>query len=110
MSIHHKPFPEDIVQYLMKQMAHNGWRQTEPLDDYMPIKHPKALKQAINLILLNDVLTGSQLLREIKKDGITLSKTIVDEVLNLDPDTIVEDVDMLTNTSFAQLKIISSNT
>lgn len=97
-------------QYLMKQMAHNGWRQTEPLDDYMPIKHPKALKQAINLILLNDVLTGSQLLREIKKDGITLSKTIIDEVLNLDPDTIVEDVDMLTNTSFAQLKIISSNT
>ena len=82
---------DNQYQYLMRQVSQNGWRTSEPLDLYLPIKHPKAIKQAINLILLNDVLTGKQLLQEIARDGISLSKTIVDEVLNLDPDTIAID-------------------
>jgi Zn-dependent peptidase ImmA (M78 family) len=93
-------------QYLMRQMSQKGWRQVEPLDEYLPLRHPKALKQAVNLIILNDVLTGTQLLKEISKDGITLPKKVVDEVLNLEPDTIVED-DIDTSPRiipFAQLK------
>ena len=93
-------------QYLMRQMSQKGWRQVEPLDEYLPLRHPKALKQAVNLIILNDVLTGTQLLQEISRDGITLPKKVVDEVLNLEPDTIVED-DLDTNPRiipFAQLK------
>ena len=93
-------------QYLMRQISQNGWRQVEPLDEYLPLRHPKALKQAVNLIILNDVLTGTQLLREISKDGITLPKKVVDEVLSLEPDTIVEDdIDSSPKIiPFAQLK------
>ena len=75
-------------QYLMRQLSQNGWRTNEPLDDLIPLKHPKALKQAVNLIILNNVLSGSELLDEIRKDGIALPKQVIDEVLDLDPDTI----------------------
>ena len=93
-------------QYLMRQIAKNGWRTTEPLDDYLPMRHPKALKQAVNIIILNNVLTGKELLSEIGREGVSLSKSVVDEVLNLEPDTIVvdepnEDSNII---SFAKLK------
>ena len=72
----------------------------------MPLRHPKALKQAVNLIILNDILTGSQLLEEIGRSGVSLPKKVVDEILSLEPDTIVED-DIESNAKlipFAQLK------
>lgn len=93
-------------QYLMRQISRNGWRQVEPLDEYLPIRHPKALKQAVNLVILNDVLTGTQFIKEISKDGISLPKRVIDEVLSLEPDTITED-DAESNPAiipFAQLK------
>ncbi len=93
-------------QYLMRQIAKNGWRTSEPLDDYLPLRHPKALKQAVNIIILNNVLSGKELLSEIGRDGISLSKSVVDEVLNLEPDTIVIDEPNADSNiiSFAQLK------
>ena len=79
---------QNQYQYLMRQISKNGWRTEEPLDDYIPLTHPKALRQAVNLIILNNVLSGQQLLNEFKSDGISLSKFVVDEVLSLEPDTI----------------------
>lgn len=97
---------DNQYQYLMRQISKNGWRTNEPLDDYLPLRHPKALKQAVNIIILNNVLTGKQLLSEIGRDGVSLPKAVVDEVLNLEPDTIVVD-ELAENPkviSFAQLK------
>ena len=97
---------DNQYQYLMRQISQKGWRQNEPLDEYMPLRHPKALKQAVNLIILNDILTGSQLLEEIGRSGVSLPKKVVDEILSLEPDTIVED-DIESNAKlipFAQLK------
>lgn len=97
---------DNQYQYLMRQISQKGWRQNEPLDEYLPLRHPKALKQAINLIILNDILTGSQLLEEIGRGGVSLPKKVVDEILSLEPDTIVED-DIESNAKlipFAQLK------
>lgn len=82
---------DNQYQYLMKQISRNGWRYAEPLDDVFPLKHPKAIKQAVNLILLNDVLDGRHLIKEIENDGISLPKSVIDEVLNLEPDVIVVD-------------------
>lgn len=97
---------DNQYQYLMRQIAKNGWRTSEPLDDYLPLRHPKALKQAVNIIILNNVLTGKELLSEIGRDGISLPKSVVDEVLNLEPDTImIDDPNADSNIiSFAQLK------
>ena len=83
-----KAISDTQYQYLMRRIAQNNWRTQEPLDDVFPPKHPKALKQAVNLILLNDVLSGKQLLSSISSIGETLPKKVVDEVLNLDPGTI----------------------
>lgn len=97
---------DNQYQYLMRQISQKGWRQNEPLDEYMPLRHPKALKQAVNLLILNDILTGSQLLEEIGRSGVSLPKKVVDEILSLEPDTIVED-DIESNAKlipFAQLK------
>lgn len=82
---------QNQYQYLMRQISKNGWRTEEPLDDYIPLTHPKALRQAVNLIILNNVLSGQQLLNEIRSDGLSLSKFVVDEVLSLAPDTITLD-------------------
>lgn len=97
---------DNQYQYLMRQIAKNGWRTSEPLDDYLPLRHPKALKQAVNIIILNNVLTGKELLSEIGRDGISLPKSVVDEVLNLEPDTIVVDEPAADSNiiPFAQLK------
>ena len=97
---------DNQYQYLMRQIAKNGWRTSEPLDDYLPLRHPKALKQAVNIIILNNVLTGKELLSEIGRDGISLPKSVVDEVLNLEPDTIVVDEPTADSNiiPFAQLK------
>lgn len=82
---------QNQYQYLMRQISKNGWRTEEPLDDYIPLTHPKALRQAVNLVILNDVLSGQQLLSEFRADGVSLSKSVVDEVLSLEPDTIILD-------------------
>lgn len=101
-----KAISQNQYQYLMRQISKNGWRTEEPLDDYIPLTHPKALRQAVNLIILNNVLSGQQLLNEFKADGISLSKFVVDEVLSLDPDTITLDSSQAESkiVPFAKLK------
>lgn len=92
-------------QYMMRQIAQSGWKTREPLDDYFVVKRPKALRQAVNLVILNKVLTGRQLLDAIKREGVSMSKQVVDEVLGLEPETIV--VDETVNNKvipFARLK------
>ncbi|MDO4800947.1 MAG: XRE family transcriptional regulator [Prevotellaceae bacterium] len=91
---------QNQYQYLMRQISKNGWRTEEPLDDCIPLTHPKALRQAVNLIILNNILSGQQLLNEFRSDGLSLSKLVVDEVLSLAPDTITLD------DSQAQAKVI----
>ena len=91
-------------QYLMRQISANGWRTSEPLDDYLPLRHPKALKQAVNLILLNNVIDGYQLIAEVKKDGVSLPKKIIDDVLNLESETIsISDKYILNDTSSSKV-------
>lgn len=80
-------------QYLMKQISRNGWRTQEPLDEVMVVKRPKAIKQAINMLILNNRLTPKQIFLQFSKYGFPFSKDVVDEVLNLEPDVLPEEVD-----------------
>ncbi|MCL2285416.1 MAG: XRE family transcriptional regulator [Firmicutes bacterium] len=84
---------ENQYQYLMRQMSSNGWRTKEPLDEYMMPKKPKALKQAINMLLLNDYLSANQIFGLFSKYRMSLPKDIVDEVLNLEPETLNYEAD-----------------
>lgn len=78
-------------QYLMKQISRNGWRTQEPLDEVMVVKKPKAIKQAINMLILNNRLTSKQIFLQFAKYGFPFSKDVVDEVINLEPDVLSEE-------------------
>jgi len=79
-------------QYLMRQVSQKSWRTREPLDDVMIVRRPKALRKAINLLLLNNILTGNQILQLFAQSGLALPKEVIDEVLGLDADTIFLDL------------------
>ena len=92
-------------QYLMRQMSSHGWRTQEPLDEYMtPIK-PKALKQAINMLLLNDYLTPKQIFGQFSKYKMSLPKDVIDEVLNLESDTLPDASDPSIDSKFVVLTL-----
>ncbi|MDR0999659.1 MAG: XRE family transcriptional regulator [Clostridiales bacterium] len=80
-------------QYLMRQISREGWRTQEPLDAYMTPKKPKALKQAINMLILNDYLSPKQIFALFSKYKISLPKDVIDEVLNLEPDTLPDELE-----------------
>lgn len=90
-------------QYLWRQMSRNSWKTQEPLDEYMPVKKPKALKQAINMLLLNDYLTPRQIFDLFSKYGMSLPKDIIDEVLNLEPDTLPDELDIEVDSNIIRL-------
>ena len=90
-------------QYLMRQISRNGWRTQEPLDEYMVVKRPKALKQAINMLLLNDYLTPRQIFLLFSKYQASLPKDVIDEVLNLEPDTLPDEPDENVETKIVTL-------
>lgn len=76
--------------YLNRQISKSGWRSFEPLDDYIAVKQPKAIKQAINMLILDEELSPRQILELVSKDGLTLPKDVIEEILSLEPDTLSE--------------------
>jgi len=90
-------------QYLQRQISHNGWRTHEPLDEYLVIKRPKALKQAINILLLNGYLSPKQIFNLFSNYRLSLPKDVVDEVLSLEPDTLSDEPDDSVETKIVTL-------
>ena len=94
---------ENQYQYLMRQMSRNGWRIQEPLDEFMIVKRPKAIKQALNMLLLNDYLSPKQIFELFSKYRASLPKDVVDEVLCLDPDVLPDDPEDNVDTNIVAL-------
>jgi Zn-dependent peptidase ImmA (M78 family)/DNA-binding XRE family transcriptional regulator len=90
-------------QYLMRQMSYKNWRTEEPLDKYMAIKSPKAIKQALSMLLLHDYLSSKQIFELFSKYKMSLPKTVVDEVLCLDPDMLPDEPEDSTDTRIVTL-------
>jgi Zn-dependent peptidase ImmA (M78 family)/DNA-binding XRE family transcriptional regulator len=74
------------VQYLRKKMAYNNMRTKEPLDDVLPFERPSALRQAIELIIENNVKTKQDLIYEIG-----FLREEIEELANLEPFTLLEE-------------------
>ncbi|MEB9855896.1 DNA-binding protein [Bacillus cereus] len=68
----------NTYQYLMRQISSKNWRKREPLDDVLKVHEPIALKKAVELLLINDVLTGPELVRKLM-----LSESDIEQLLNL---------------------------
>lgn len=84
--------------YLMKQMSMKGYRLVEPLDDTIEFKHPRALRQAIELMMTKGEMSGNDIMNLFSSNGFTISTDVIEELLNLekgilsnhDSDNIVE--------------------
>lgn len=75
-------------QYLMRHISKNGWRTKEPLDNIIQIPKPTVLRKAIELLLSNGVLTGDMLMQQLTRNGISIFKSEVEQLLGLDSGTL----------------------
>lgn len=71
-------------QYLMKQVSQNNYRKSEPLDDAYQLIFPRYLKHAMNLIRKEKKISGNDFMNLLKSQGISLQKSMVEKLLNLD--------------------------
>lgn len=74
--------------YLMKQMSSSGYRQVEPLDDAVEYKHPRALRQAIDLLLTKGKMSGEDIMRLFAVNEFSVSANVVEELLDLTKGTL----------------------
>ena len=74
--------------YLMRQMTSNGYRTKEPLDDITEFRHPRALKQAIELLMTKLDMSGSDIMNLFASNNFSVSPNIIEELLNLERGTL----------------------
>lgn len=74
--------------YLMRQMSTNGYRQIEPLDDVVELKHPHALKQSINLLLTKGNMSGEDIMNLFVTNKFSVSANVIEELLDLERGTL----------------------
>ncbi|MGG5342398.1 helix-turn-helix domain-containing protein [Enterococcus sp. AZ192] len=73
---------EDYVK-LQRQLNYRGWRKEEPLDNIKASK-PIALKQAIQLLVENNIVEGYEIPREImKKYGLALPTRMIEQLTDV---------------------------
>lgn len=68
--------------YLMRQISANGYRMKEPLDDLIEYKHPRALKQSIELLINKANMSLADVLNLFASNHFSISANIIEELLN----------------------------
>lgn len=58
-------FSSSQIKYLKDQMTRRGYWRHEPLDSEMPIEKPFAHKQAVSLIIENDIVSPSKFVQDM---------------------------------------------
>lgn len=77
-------------QYMMKVMQAKGYRTNEPLDDTLYTYPPSLLKNAVNLLLEENVFKPKEFVEEVSKYGIPLLPNDIEILLNLDKETLTK--------------------
>ncbi|MBJ6360920.1 helix-turn-helix domain-containing protein [Paenibacillus sp. GCM10012307] len=77
-------------QNLMKQLSKKGWRTKEPLDDVIQIPKPTLMKKAIEILIINQVMTGEQIVRQLSTNNLSLNSSEIEVLLGLDKGTLVD--------------------
>lgn len=78
------------LQYLMRQISKNGWRQNEPQDTVYKLQN-NILQSAIDMLIENNVLSGRQLTAELAQRGISMYPEQIENLLCLEPRTLSSD-------------------
>lgn len=76
---------------LVKAMNYRKWRTREPLDNQWKLQQTILFKKSIEMLKNNNILSGSELVYEIGKYGIPMYAEDLEELLDLEKGTLVED-------------------
>lgn len=75
---------QNQYSYLMRQMSANGFRQKEPLDDTVEYRHPRALRQAIDLLMTKGNMSGEDVINLFAAKKFSVSANVIEELLDLE--------------------------
>lgn len=81
---------DNQYQYLMRQVSKNGWRMKEPGDEPY-ILNESIFQGAVDLLVEQNVLKASEILKLLKRDGVTLYARDIEELLHLRSNTLHEE-------------------
>lgn len=84
---------QNQYQNLMKLMSYRKWRKNEPFDTEWEVPQPKLFKTSINLLIKHGVLSASQILTELSREGWSLYAEDLEVLLNLEKGTFSDSVD-----------------
>ncbi|HEL7534999.1 TPA: helix-turn-helix domain-containing protein [Enterococcus faecium] len=75
---------EDYAK-LQRQLNYRGWRREEPLDNIKRTSEPIALRQAIQILVENNIIEGHEIPREIYNQyGVALPSRMIEELTNVE--------------------------
>ncbi|MDA3974619.1 XRE family transcriptional regulator [Enterococcus thailandicus] len=75
---------DDYVK-LQRQLNYRGWRKEEPLDNIKRTSEPIALRQAIQILVENNIIEGYEIPREIyNRYGVALPNRMIEELTNVE--------------------------
>ena len=74
-------------QYLMRQVSKNSWRKGEPGDVTYQLKD-NLLQSAVDMLINNKVLTGAEIVAELKEKGIAMHPNEIEDLLCLKNGTL----------------------
>lgn len=70
---------------LQRQLNYRGWRKEEPLDNIKKISEPIALKQAIEILVENDIVKGHDISSDIFSHyGVPLHNGMIEKLTNVE--------------------------
>lgn len=74
---------QNQYQYMIRIMQKNNWRKCEPLDNILKTARPSLLSDAVEALLLNNVFTASEFIKELETEGLAMFSEEVETLLNL---------------------------
>jgi Zn-dependent peptidase ImmA (M78 family)/DNA-binding XRE family transcriptional regulator len=71
------------LQYLMRQMSKNKWREHEPNDVVFEL-HNNVLQSAIDILITNNIFTSSEFVTILSEVGLAMNSNEIEELLCLE--------------------------
>lgn len=71
-------------QNLMKQLSYKKWRKSEPFDDVWKVAKPQLFKQAIDILIENEILSPSEIVSEFGRHSHYMNSKTLEDLIDLE--------------------------
>jgi len=79
---------QNQYQYMIRIMQKKNWRKNEPYDNILKTAKPSLLSDAIKVLLVNNVFTPSEFIKELAHEGLAMNSKEIEMLLDLPKDTL----------------------